>query len=136
MTIPLQPLRFAPGWRMDRNNFLEENPAGYFAVDPPPPDMRSGHSHYYGGAALLHATNPDRSRAVQLEWRTEPGQPAVGRYRLRLYATAVADPSEAEQPPTTSWADPLREFETEVRAEVVAELERWLWEVTTSWMNG
>ena len=132
--IPLQPLRIPPGWRVFRNNFLEEDPSDYFAPDSPARHTTGGSSCYFGGCVLFMATNPDRRRAVELEWRTQPEQPTVGRYVLRLLQMVEGEPVGDGLPPEVgpTWEIDDPRSESESRAEIVAVLEEWLWSVATS----
>ena|SRR5437660_436227 len=121
MGAGLQPLRVPPGWRIDWNTLFEE--------DPTEPANASG--YYFGGTDLFLATNASRRLAIDIEWRTEPDKQATGRYRMRLLR--IVEPNAVESSGSESgaglnvnWDDPIRDFETAMRAELVVELEAWL----------
>src|SRR5262249_17561627 len=117
----LQPLRMPHGWRIDWNTLFEE--------DPTEPANAAG--YYHGGTDLFLATNASRRRAIDIEWRTEEGQPMVGHYRMQVLRMVEADGSVFSRPGEraeleVSWDDPIHVFETQSRPELVAELDAWL----------
>lgn len=117
----LQPLRMPTGWRIDWNTLFEE--------DPTEPANAAGYYHHV--TDLFFATHASRRRAIDIEWRTEEEQPTVGRYLLRVHRMVEADESKLPRRSEAnelevSWDDPVREFETQSRLELVAELEAWL----------
>jgi hypothetical protein len=119
--IDLQPLRVPNGWRIIWTTLYEEEPT----------EPANANGYYFGGTDLFLATHEARRRTIDIEWRTEPDQPTVGRYLLRVYPLRESTPEDRHQyrtsePFITDWDSPLHIFETTVRLALVAELEACL----------
>lgn len=114
---PHQPLRVPVGWRVDWNTLYE--------LDPTEENVRRG---FFGGSSLFLATNSGRRFCIDVEWR--PEDDPTGCYRLLvLYAPWPRGESgrrRKDEPLAFDWVAPLHEFTTRTRAELVAELEKWL----------
>ena len=119
MGVGLQPLRIPNGWRIDWNTLFEEDPT----------EPANANGYYFGGTNLFLATHTARRRAIDIEWRTEEGPPTVGRYRMRVLP--MSEPLPVARHRATGelevrWREPLADFQTVSRVDLVAELEAWL----------
>jgi hypothetical protein len=112
--VPYQPLRVAPGWRIDWNTLFE--------LDPTEENVRAG---FFGGSSLFSATHEHMRLWVDVEWRPEddPG----GEYRLRVeyapWERTAKGRRRKDQPLDFRGARVVHEFRTRIRAELVRELE-------------
>jgi hypothetical protein len=71
----LQPLRVPNGWQIVWNTLFEEDPT----------EPANANGYYFGGTDLFFATHEASRRSIDIEWRTEPGQPTDGHYLLRVF---------------------------------------------------
>ena len=96
-----------------------------------PTDPTNANGYYFGGADLFFATHARRHRAIDIEWRTEDGRPTVGLYLMCVFPMAEVELSEVQRNRAVGelevrWREPLADFQTVSRRELVAELEAWL----------
>lgn len=105
VTAPLQPLRVAPGWRIDYNEFREADLDT--DSDPTAWQMRK--------EDMFHATQEKRGRILDLGWY--PEQELDGCYRLVVLVGDFQAPL-------------LHTFESRNRPSIVAEIERLMEAIT------
>jgi hypothetical protein len=124
MTPPrLQPLRIPAGWRIDWNT-LEE-------VDPGEEPAEA-----FGGSSVFLATNEGRRFQIDVEWR--PEFDPEGNFYLRVeyapWERTERGRRRNDVPLHFRDAEVVHRCETRSQAELVRELEVWLWRCAT-WMR-
>ena len=116
----LQPLRVPAGWLINWNTLEEEDPAG--EGDPS-----------YGGSSVFMATNEGRRFLIDVEWR--PEFDPEGSFRMRVeyapWERTERGRRRADVPLDFGNAEVVHELETRSLAELVRELDAWLWRCST-----
>jgi hypothetical protein len=108
----LQPLRIKAGWNVEWNLFYE--------VDPSEETM-----HYLDSSSLLHISNHNILRAIDLDFRPEKN--VNGFYFLRvLNLTQKINKKTKEIDYDGDWENLFFEFKSKNRLEIVKEIERFL----------
>jgi hypothetical protein len=117
MDLRLQPLRVPAGWLIDWNTLYE--------VDPSEGPLDGG---YFGGSSLFLASHMHRRFLIDVGW--QPEDDPRGCYRmLVVYAPWDRTPKGRRKKVEGlgfDWANPVHEFQTRFRPELVKELEAWL----------
>lgn len=121
MPPKLQPLRIPAGWLINWNTLEEEDPQ---SAQP------------YGGSSVFMATHEGRRFQIDVEWR--PEFDPEGHFRMCV-AYAPWERTErgrrrADAPLHFRDAEVVHAFETRSQAELVRELDAWLWRCAT-WMR-
>ena len=115
MPARLQPLRIPSGWLIQWNTLDE-------------PDADDGYEEAPGGSSIFSAVNEGRRFWIDVEWRPE-FDPA-GSIQLRVeYAPYERTERGRRRNTPLHFGDSeiVHEFETRSHAELVRELDAWLW---------
>jgi hypothetical protein len=119
----LQPLRVPAGWLINWNT-LDEVEAGDESV------------RAYGGSSVFMATHATRRFQIDVEWR--PEFDPEGSFRMRVeyapWERTERGRRRNDLAPSFADAEVVHEFETRSHAELVRELDAWLWRCAT-WMR-
>lgn len=119
----LQPLRIPAGWLIQWNT-LEE-------IDP-----EQGISEGYGGSSIFLATNETRRFRIDVEWR--PEFDPEGRFHMRVdyapWERTDRGARRSDLPLHFRHAELIHEYATRSQAELVRELDAWLWRCAI-WMR-
>lgn len=110
----LQPLRIPSGWIVGFNEFFDVEPVFEKYLDDQSWDFSED---------LLQLSNEYRKIIIDLGWY--PSHDPAGQFRLM----AVKWFAEDEEPEVDPWRQPLKEFETRSKREVVQKIEEWLEEI-------
>jgi hypothetical protein len=106
----LQPLRITPGWKVEWNLFYEVDPS-------------EGFMHYLDSSSLLHLTNYQLMRAIDLYFRPENDH--NGLFYLRVInLTKVKNPKTKKIDYKGNWENLYFELSSKNRLEIVKEIER------------
>lgn len=112
----LQPLRVPAGWLVNWNTLLE--------LDP-----EEAEGGAFGGSSLFMATHEQLRFRIDVEWR--PEFDPDGRYELRVeyapWERTERGRRRTDLPLHFASAEVVHEFATRSRAELVRELDEWLW---------
>lgn len=119
----LQPLRVPAGWLIQWNTLDERDDT----ADP---------TEAYGGSSVFLATNEARRFRIDVEW--QPEFDPEGSFRMRVeyapWERTERGARRSDLPLHFREAELIHEFETPSQAELVRELDAWLWRCAT-WMR-
>jgi hypothetical protein len=108
----LQPLRITAGWNIEWNLFYEI-------------DVTEESIHYFDSSSLLHISNHNILKAIDLDFR--PEKDINGYFYLRVInLTAVENPKTKEIDYSGDWENLHFEFRSKNRIEIVEQIERLL----------
>ena len=108
----LQPLRITAGWKIEWNLFYEV-------------DVTKEFIHYFDSSSLLHLSNQNILKAIDLDFR--PEKDVNGHFYLRVInLTAVENPKTKEIDYDGDWENLHFEFKSKNRLEIVEQIERLL----------
>lgn len=117
----LQPLRVPAGWLINWNVLDEAEP---------------GEEHAYGNSSVFMATHEARRFRIDVEWR--PEFDPEGSFRLVVeyapWERTERGRRRTDVPLHFRDAEVVHRFETRSHAELVRELDRWLWRCSI-WMK-
>jgi hypothetical protein len=108
----LQPLRISAGWNVEWNLFYE--------VDPSEETM-----HYLDSSSLLHISNHNQLKAIDLDFK--PENDINGSFHLRVInLTEIVHPKTKKIEYDGDWENLYFEFTSKNRLEIVKEIEKLL----------
>ncbi len=109
--IALQALRITSGWFIEWNLFYEVNP-------------KEGFMHYLDSSSLLHLTNHQLMRSINLDFKPEVDVNA--HYYLKVINLTKTVNKKGQINYEGDWENPYFELITNNRLEVVHGIEGWL----------
>ena len=116
----LQPLRIPAGWFINWNTLLEIDPA----------EAEGG---AFAGSSLFMATHAQMRFQIDVEWRPEFDPDGSYQMRVEYAPWKRTERGRRREDVALSFADAevVHRFETRSRAELVRELDAWLWRAAT-----